>query len=81
MVERPIKKSERDAAKQAEPAQSRNVPPPIKKGDRKDGGEGRSEGDRGRGKGKGRKGKGRGKDDAPRMPTNPALVRGPNRRC
>lgn len=79
MVDRPIKKSDRDAAKAAEPA--RKVPPPVKKADRKDGGpssekSGDSRDDRGRGKGRG-KGRGRGKDDAPKAPVNPALMRGP----
>jgi hypothetical protein len=94
MVDRPIKKSDRKAPDQpSEPVQSgegapaSNRPKPIKKGDRKDSGETRSdegpsgrergEGDRGdRARGKGR-GKGRGKDDAPKAPMNPALVRGP----
>ncbi|MGC1310197.1 MAG: hypothetical protein WA885_23455 [Phormidesmis sp.] len=96
MAERPIKKSEREAAQQAEPAKvesakvepaKSNVPRPVKKGDRKDGGENQREGssdDRDRsqskggkgGKGRG-KGKGRDKDEAPRTPMNPALVRGP----
>lgn len=100
MVERPIKKSEREAAKQTDqsemasatsevaPAQvapaASNVPKPVKKGDRpvssEEGGEDRSE-DRGRGgkgQGKGRgKGRGSDRDDAPKAPFNPALVRGP----
>ncbi|MEL7511915.1 MAG: hypothetical protein AAGM27_07175 [Cyanobacteria bacterium J06554_3] len=82
MVDRPIKKSDRDAAKAADP--DRKVAPPIKKADRKDGGpSSEKSGDsrdsrdgRGRGKGKG-KGRGRGKDDAPKAPVNPALMRGP----
>ncbi|KPQ34834.1 MAG: hypothetical protein HLUCCA11_12905 [Phormidesmis priestleyi Ana] len=83
MVERPIKKSEREAAaKKAEPAPASNAPKPIKKADRTDDGESRSysrddEGkSRDKRKGKG-KGKGRDKDDAPRTPVNPAFVRGP----
>ncbi|MEL6601662.1 MAG: hypothetical protein AAFP20_00370 [Cyanobacteria bacterium J06614_10] len=91
MVDRPIKKSDRDAAQQsqstdnstdASSAEPRKTPRPIKKADRTDGGpdqRDRSEGrrdDRGRGKGKG-KGRGRGKDDAPKAPMNPALMRGP----
>ncbi|MEL6856511.1 MAG: hypothetical protein AAFO83_15590, partial [Cyanobacteria bacterium J06607_13] len=91
MVDRPIKKSDRDAAQQsqstenstdASSAEPRKTPRPIKKADRTDGGptkSDRSEGkrdDRGRGKGRG-KGRGRGKDDAPKAPMNPALMRGP----
>ncbi|MEM6449635.1 MAG: hypothetical protein AAF703_04895 [Cyanobacteria bacterium P01_D01_bin.105] len=92
MAERPILKSEREA-KQAEAAQTpkRNVPSPIKKGDRKDKGESGEQQDPtqghwtdnmdGRGKGgrKGGKGKGRGKGrgDARKAPVNPALMRGP----
>ncbi|MEL6939389.1 MAG: hypothetical protein AAFO84_09370, partial [Cyanobacteria bacterium J06598_1] len=98
MVDRPIKKSDREAAQQnpsadsqsaeSKPAPVSNVPPPIKKADRKDGGPKSDSGDqgerydrdrddRGRG-GKGRgKGRGRGKGDAPKTPTNPALMRGP----
>ena len=45
MVDRPIKKSDREAAQQAQPADAnaqdtpaRKVPPPVKKADRKDGG-------------------------------------------
>ncbi len=47
MAERPIKKSDREAAKQAEPASApqSNVPPPIKKADRTDGGPSESQDD------------------------------------
>ncbi|MEM8501824.1 MAG: hypothetical protein AAF716_01565 [Cyanobacteria bacterium P01_D01_bin.1] len=97
MVDRPIKKSDREAAQQANPTDNqstndqakddqpkaaRSTPKPIKKSDRTDGGRKSSDsqsdsGDRGRG-GKGRgKGRGRGKDDAPKAPMNPALMRGP----
>ena len=83
MVDRPIKKSDRDAAQSAEPTEARKVPAPIKKADRTDGGPasegsggGRDENRGGRGKGRG-KGRGRGKDDAPKAPMNPALMRGP----
>lgn len=77
MVERPIKKSEREAAKQAEPEQKAvsNVPRPIKKGDRKPEEAGSSEsgaepghsnrggkGDQDKGQDRGRsKGRGKGK--------------------
>lgn len=92
MVDRPIKKSDREAAQQANPTDdqpqddqpkaARNTPKPIKKGDRTDGGSKASDSqgdrnDRDRGsKGRG-KGRGRGKDDAPKAPMNPALMRGP----
>ena len=88
MVDRPIKKSDREAAQAAEsaegkPAERRKVPPPIKKADRKDGGpsEAGSQGEGGKrderrgGKGRG-KGRGRGKDER-KAPINPALMRGP----
>ncbi len=88
MVDRPIKKSDREAAQQANPSDdqpkaARNTPKPVKKSDRTDGGTATSDSsnrsgdrnDRGRG-GKG-KGRGRGKDDAPKTPMNPALMRGP----
>lgn len=87
MTERPIKKSDRDAAKQADgatpEAQKRETPKPIKKGDRKEGeGQSNSQGrkDSRDGGGRGKKGKGRGKGrdkEASRAPVNPALVRGP----
>ena len=99
MAERPILKNEREA-QQANPEQSsseqapkRNVPRPVKKGDRKDSGEGGGEqkdptqghwtddmDSRGKGGRKGGKGKGRGKGrggDARKGPMNPALMRGP----
>ncbi|MEM9152049.1 MAG: hypothetical protein AAGB19_16565, partial [Cyanobacteria bacterium P01_F01_bin.3] len=84
MVDRPIKKSDREAAQQSQSTEAgaqekRKVPPPIKKADRKDGGpaskDSRDERSRG-GKGRG-KGRGRGKGDAPKAPVNPALMRGP----
>jgi len=78
MAERPILKSEQEATAQSDtPAPKRNVPKPVKKGDRKDTGEGGTAGKEqqdptqghwtdnmdGRGKGgrKGGKGRGRGK--------------------
>ncbi|EDX87658.1 hypothetical protein S7335_5368 [Synechococcus sp. PCC 7335] len=85
MVDRPIKKSDREAAQQTNPSDdqpkaARDIPKPIKKADRTDGGTSskrEDRDDRGRGgKGKG-KGRGRGKDNAPRTPMNPALMRGP----
>ena len=91
MAERPILKSEREAAKQTEAAETpkRNVPRPVKKGDRKDKGESSQQQDPtqghwtdnmdGRSKGgrKGGKGKGRGKGNTRKAPVNPALMRGP----
>lgn len=90
MVDRPIKKSDREAAQKADPAaaqsaepqsaEPRSVPAPVKKADRKDGGPSEKGSDdresKGRSKGRG-KGRGRGKDDAPKAPMNPALMRGP----
>ena len=85
MVDRPIKKSDREAAQQTNPSDdqpkaARDIPKPVKKADRTDEGTSSQRNDRddrargGKGKGKGR---GRGKDDAPRTPMNPALMRGP----
>ena len=100
MAERPILKSERaasqpdvsssDASQSDTPTQKRNVPKPVKKGDRKPSESGGQEQDPtqghwtdsmdgGRGKG-GRKGKGKGKGKGrgeKKAPMNPALMRGP----
>lgn len=98
MAERPILKSEREATNQTEaPSDTastpkKNVPRPVKKGDRTDTGESSGEqkdptqghwtddmDDRGKGGRKGGKGKGRGKGrgEGRKAPTNPALMRGP----
>ena len=85
MVDRPIKKSDREAAQQTNPSDDqptapKNTPKPIKKADRTDGGTSAKRDerdDRSRGRKDKGKGRGRGKDDAPRTPMNPALMRGP----